>query len=555
MARRKTIVVIGGALSGPTAAARARELDEDARIVLIEKERDISYAVGGVGYYLSGEVESLEALNGERAEYFEDVYRLEVLSRTKVTEIDAVHRRVALRGDTLGYDSLVFAAGAESIVPKEIGKGRNVMRLRTLRDLEAIAKALDAGAKNVAVVGGGYFGVEVAEGLARRGALVTLLERSDRLLPGFSLETSRRAEAALRALGVTVVTHAELTRSYQSGSNLTTLGLAGRQSLKTDLVVVAAGLQPRSQLLKKAGADLLENGTVAIDTACKTSLPGVFACGAVVAPPHAISGQPVWFPQAAQADKSAQVAGARAAGGRASLGAVLGTAIVRAGSVQVARTGLTDTAASDWLGDRLGHTRVHTTSHDAFMPGAAQLSVLVWYDQKGGQLIGAEVAGPGSVDKQIDVLATAITGGLGIDQLSTIDFAYAPPFSAARSPVNVAGTVAAAARSDLVQAWSPAELAEAADRLAVIDVRGPEAYREGSIPGAVNVPLDKLRQLLTRLGLAGAPAFVSDDGKSGFLAARIARQRGAKGAGYLAGGIESWLAEGRRLAKPDSSES
>jgi NADPH-dependent 2,4-dienoyl-CoA reductase/sulfur reductase-like enzyme/rhodanese-related sulfurtransferase len=551
----RTIVVVGGALSGPTAAARARETDETARIVLVERARDVSYAAGGLAYHLSGEVPLLDALNRERAEFFRDVYRIEVRTGATVTKIEPRRRRVIVDGEPLGYTALVHALGAGSPLPDIAGldDAANVFFFRTLRDLEGLTAWLEstAGVKKkaeVVVLGGGFFGVEAADGLARRGCAVTLLEWGPRLLPRFSATVAEMAREALARAGVSVLVNARVAEAERDGAGAVVrrVRLEDGRTVAADAVIVAAGLRPRSDLLRAAGARLRPDGTVVVDDRCATSLPRVFACGVCVALPHAVTGKPVWFAQAAQADKTAQVAGTNAAGGRARMRPVVGTALVRAGALTLGRTGLSAEEAARFAGRNHATAVCHAPARDVFFPGAEPVTVELHYDRKTGRLLGADLAGRDGVDKRLDVLATALRGKLVVEALADLDLGYAPPFAAARDPVNVAGAVAAAARAGLTTAWTPDAVGRARGKVVLVDVRGERARSAATIAGAVALPLEKLRDAIGSLP-RGKLVFFCDQGRRSYLAARIARQRGRRDAGYLSGGLTSWRAAGGAL--------
>lgn len=536
-------MIVGGAQAGPTAAARARETDEKARITLIERSKEVSYAVAGLVYHLSGEVPDATALDREKARFFRDVYDVDVRTGVSVTAIDPKAHTVKA-GRTLRYDSLIFAGGAASTVPdvEGLAGATNVFQLRKLADLRGIDRVLRAGGRRVAVLGGGFFGVEAADALLRRGCEVTVVEHGPRILPQFGDDAAHEAASALRRAGAKVRAAVEVTAAARRGKRVHTLALSKGQPIECDLVLVATGVAPRTELLGEAGVRLHDDGTVKVDARCRTSRADVYACGVCVSVKHAVSGQPFWLAQSAQADKTAQVAGNAAAGGDARMGPVLGTAIVRAGDLVVARTGLTQ-------GPGLTTSRVHTSSHDPWFPAAQAVSITVCCDAR-GRVVGAEAWGGAGTDKRIDVLATAILGKLRADQLATLDLAYAPPFSAARDPVNVAGTVAASAHAELARAWSPAAVAESLGELTIVDVRSPAERRAGTLDGARGVPLAKVRDEvaeLKKLGKAAPLVFVSGTGNRSYLAARIARAAGVRDAGFLSGGLTSWAAEGRRL--------
>jgi NADPH-dependent 2,4-dienoyl-CoA reductase/sulfur reductase-like enzyme/rhodanese-related sulfurtransferase len=542
--KQKRIVIVGGALAGPTAAARAREVDENARILLLERAPAVSYAIAGLAYHLSGEVKEIAALDQERASFFRANYDVEVRTGIEVLSVDVRHRRVMTSGGAFPWDALVVSTGVESIIPDLPGLAGalNAVPFRNLENLRTILRELRRG-NRVVVIGGGHFGIEAADGLARRGAEVVVVERGPRLLPGFAPGASRAARLGLEALGVEVRTGVELTRAERRGARVAALVPLHGPPIPCDLVVIAAGVSPRTRLLRDAGADVLKSGAIQVDEACRTSLPGIVACGTCVAVRHAVSGDLTWLPQASIADKTSQVAGATAAGGQAQLGAMLGTAIVRAGDRVVARTGLAQT--------ELGSaeiTRVHPLSRDAYFPGAAGLSIEIAHDPASGRLLAADVWGADGVDKRIDVLATAIAGRLTVWDLARLDLACEPPFGAARDPVNVAGSVAFVTACEPGLAWSPEEVARSKTAV-LVDVRSPaERLVGGQIALSRRLTIAQVRASAAKLSKSKVPiVFVSSDGRDGFLAAAILRARGGRKAGFLSGGLQSWTGAGLPL--------
>jgi NADPH-dependent 2,4-dienoyl-CoA reductase/sulfur reductase-like enzyme len=523
------IVVIGGAFSGPAAAARARETDERAEILLLERAPEVSYAIGGLTHALGGEVESLAKLDREKARFFRDTYNVEVRTGVEVLGIDAVRRVIDASGKNIPYDRLVVAAGARSILPPVDGlsKAKNVFRFRRISDLKGIVRLLERGAKRVVILGGGYFGVEAADGFLRRRPKlrVTLVERGDRILHDFSPRASLRAQESLEAAGARVLLNRALV-SVSGGNAVRELRFDDGSALPADLVVVAAGVEPRTELLRSTGARTHADGSLWIDSRCQTSLPDVYACGVAVGVEHAVTGKTFWTAQAAVADRTAQVAGANAAGADERLGGMLGTSIVRAGNLTLARTGWTEGGAPE-----VERARIHAPNHDPFLPGAAELSIGIHFDRRQGRLLGAEVAGGTGTDKRIDVFAAAILGRLTVSDLARIDLAYQAPFALARDAVNVAGTVASAARSGKARVYSPAEI-EGSNALIVVDVDGKRGREIRAIP------LEELRGRLAelrRLAENGSVVFRSETGRRGYLAARIAADSGID-CGYLSGG-------------------
>lgn len=538
MRKQRTIVVLGGALSGPTAAARARETDPDAIIILLERAATISYAVGGLPYYLSGEVDAQADLAPFRVEFFSRYYGVDVRTGVTVERLDADRHVVHTSAGELRYDSLIYALGACSVRPPEFGEGAaNLSFLRDMADLERIAAISAQGATRAVIVGGGFYGVEAADCLARRGLAVTLLERGAQLLPEFSPAAASRAARALVAEGVDVRTSAIVTGVTREGERITAIE-CGEVSVPADLILITAGVRPRSEIFAAAGGRVERDGSIRVDKRCATNLADVYATSICVSHKHAVTRKPVWTTQAADADKTAQVAGTNAAGGRATLAPTLDTAIVRAGALHLARTGLTD------LSQHARAARVQVSGHscDPFFRGSAPLDIALFYDRDSERVLGAEVVGHAGVDKRIDVLATAIVGKLDLGQLAQLDLAYSPPYSTTRDLVNVAGLVGHQARD--VRAWTPDELRARPGTTLVLDLRAPAQRDAWPLAGAEAMDLAELRANRDRLRRARHVVFVSEHGREGYLAARVAGHLGCRDAGYLSGGLAAWREAG-----------
>ncbi|HXV63634.1 MAG TPA: FAD-dependent oxidoreductase [Vicinamibacteria bacterium] len=539
MARRR-IVVVGGAFSGAVAAARARELDEGAEVLLLERGPEVSYGIGGLAHLLSGEIEGPGALNRENVRFFRDVYNVDVRTGVEVRSIDAKAHELELDDGPLRYDRLVVATGVRSPVPAIEGLegATNVFRFRRLSDLEGILRILKRGTNRVVILGGGYFGLEAADGFLRRGCQVTVVEKSERILGSYSPATSARVREVLNAQGASVVEGQPVTRVSTENRRVTELLFNGQGSVPADLVVVCTGVEPRTELLRKAGARLLRDGSVKVNRRMATSLQDVFACGVCVSSKHAVTGKRVWLPQASVADRSGQVAGANAAGHDQKMAPVLGTAILRIGELTVGRTGWTAN------GKKTAVTRVHGFDRDPYFPGANEITMEIFYKPGSGRIVGAEAFGGAGTDKRIDVLATAILGKLDVEALAGLDLAYAAPYAMARDVTNVSGQVAAWSRERTARAWTPAEIEK--EKPVVIDVGSTaEKGRGGPIRAQRRIPLEKLRERMSEvrsLARSRPVVFLCGTGRKGYLAARIARGSGLKSAGYLSGGVASWPA-------------
>jgi NADPH-dependent 2,4-dienoyl-CoA reductase/sulfur reductase-like enzyme len=442
----RCIVVVGGSLAGIAAAERARDVDPRARIVLVERQPQLNVAAAGIAQLVSGEASPPAALERRKRRELERDHRVELRLKSAVTRIDARRRIVELSGgDSVKCDALVFASGAGSVPVNVRGldDAENVVAFRLVADAARIQAARRAGARNVTVVGGGSMGVEAADALARAGWKVVLLERRASILPGFSAVASEAGECGLSAMGVRVVRQARVTEVVRKGSRVVALCLADGTRIASDVVVVAAGVRPRTELLAATGCDIRPDGSVTIDAHCRTSLSWLHACGTCVAVPHAVTLEPTWMPQAAVADRSARVAGACAAGGSDVLAPVAGTQIVRAGTIVVGRTGLSPEDSSKLRRATLHAAAATAPARDVLLrDDVGRVHATIWWDHRTRSLIGAETWGEEGVDKRLDVLATAITGALTIDDLAGIDFGHAPPFAPARDVLNIVAQAA-----------------------------------------------------------------------------------------------------------------
>ena len=409
--------------------------------------------------------------------------------------------------------------------------------------MQAVVSALQQGHKRVAVVGAGLHGVAAVDGLVRAGARVTLIEREPEILSQFGTQTTRIAYDALAA-GATVLTGVAVTGTRLRDGRVVALTLSSGAEVETDFVLMTAGIAPRTELLGRAGAHLAPDGTVYVTERAETSIPSVYACGLCVSVPQVLTGAHVWNAQGTVADKVAQVAGTNAAGGSARLLPVAGSMIRRVLDVVVARTGLTERQARAAVGANFQMTTVHAPSHDAYFPGSELMLVQLFWDRATGRVLGAEVAGRTGVDKRIDIVATAVEGGLTIEQLAAIDFAYAPPYGSQRDPINVVATAAAAERAGLGRFVTPEELARAGACVQRVDVRPRREYEARRIPLAQGIPLEALRDRLTELDPQRGIVVYCDTGRRGYLAARVLSQRGFANVANLEGGYRSWELSG-----------
>ena len=554
-ARVQTIVVIGGAQAGPVAAARAREFSEHARIILLEKAPHVSWVQADLKSHLKGRVPRLDVLDQDRTNFFEKRYRIEVRTNTEAIALDNDSRRVLVRSpdgeERIRYDAVIFAGGADTVVPdvKHLD-GPRVTKFRNIDDLNAINAALEGGAKSAVVLGGGATGMLALEGLRSCGLTVTVVDRDRRLLPGLSIEAAQAALHAVRQTGVEVLLGDYVVGSEPLANDGRKLILASGRSLDADLVVICTGMRPRSKLLKDAGASLNRNGTIRVDRHMMTTLPGIYACGTAVSVPHAVTEGPVWLVQDSIQHRTAQIAGRSAAVGRngakESLSPVAATTLHEAGQSWFARTGLSLGQARSALGnDRILLATVHGWSAEAWLSGCPVCVRLV-VDKEMNRVVGGEVWGETSdVARRIDILAAAVLEKWAPSRIADLDMAYAPPLGPAHDPVNAAGVLAENMRTGEVQGMSPDQLAfrlNQGDSIQLVDVDNARAEEmERQWPGeTVNIPLDKLRESLDALDTQKPVVLLSYTGQHAHTGCRILAQHGFEHVYFLDGGYLTW---------------
>jgi NADPH-dependent 2,4-dienoyl-CoA reductase/sulfur reductase-like enzyme/rhodanese-related sulfurtransferase len=559
----RKIVVIGGVAGGASAAARARRTDETADILLFEKGPYISFANCGLPYYIGGEIGDRSALLLQTPESFRARFRVDVRVGHEVMAIDRSARTVRVRNLATGaewgepYSSLILAPGATPIRPRIAGIDLpNVFTVRTVPDSDAIRalveqqQAARAGGGELeplraVVVGAGFIGLEMVENLHRQGLAVTLVEKAPQVLPPLDPELAAYVGGALEAMGVAVITGdgiAALEEVEGGGGSASAVRLESGRRLAGDLFVLGLGVRPDTRLATAAGLELGTTGAIKVNDRMQTSDPAIFAAGDAVELTHLVTGSPAWTPLAGPANKQGRVAGANAAGDDLRFPGALGTAIVRVGDLVAAVTGLSEKAARKAGLDVLVS---YTTSgdHADYYPGVQEMLVKLIADRATGRLLGAQVLGGNGVDKRTDVFATAMAGGLTVDDLTNLDLAYAPPFGSAKDPAVVAGMMAQNVLRGQVGVVAPSALLDrlaAGDRLQLVDVRESYEYEIGALPGAVNIPIDQLRG---RLGVLDPllPTVVYDQtGKNAYLGARILSQRGFGDVATLSGGYALW---------------
>lgn len=543
MGGRKRILIVGGVAAGATAAARARRLDEAAEITVVERGPYVSYANCGLPYFLSGDIVDRDALLLQTPQGFRRRYAVDVQVDTEALELDRAGHRLRVRGKDgerwLGYDKLILAQGGGPVLPPVPGADApQVFRLWTVPDMDRLQRELvEARPRTAVVVGGGFIGLEVAEAFRRRGLATAVVELLPSVLPVLDPELGNLVGAELRRNGVEVHTGVGLSAVLPAERQVL---LADGQRLPADVVLFAVGVRPELALAKAAGLALGPSGALQVDERLTTSDPDVFAAGDLVEVVHKVTGKRVRVPLAGPANRQGRIAATNALGGDLRYHGALGTSVVKVFDATAAATGLTERAARA-AGFAVGVATVFRGHHAGYYPGAEELALKLVYDRGTRRLLGAQAFGPAGVDKRIDVLATALQGELTLADLAELDLAYAPPYSSANDPVNVAAFVAENDASGAAPLVTAAELGEALQGAApplVVDVRAAAEWRAGHLRGAVHVPVDDLRARAAELPRDRRLAVYCRSGYRAHLALRLLRGLGFTDVVNVTGG---WL--------------
>ena len=524
-------VVIGGNAAGMSTATRLRRLDETAEIVVLERGENISYASCGLPYHLSGTV-SEDDLTVMGSEQLAGAFDLDIRTGVAATDVDPDAQTVSVTAAdgepaAIAYDDLVIATGAKPLVPPmfDLSELEHCHTLRTVPDATAIRGEI-TGDERALVIGGGYIGLEVAENLSEAGNDVVVAELLEQVMPNtLGPEMAARVESRLRDRGVDLRLGTGVDSLTEPGDG-TVVATADGSRETFGLVVVATGVTPRTDLAESAGVELHDSGAVAVDDRMRTSTSSIHAVGDAAAPPAARTDGNAWVPLGGPANRMGRVAANDIAGHDDRLDPVLDTSIAKVFDLDVGTVG--DTAAAL---DEEGHAyeAVYTSqpNHAEYYPGASEIDFKLLFDPDDGTLFGAQAIGESGVDKRTDVLATAIAHRDTVFDIRDYDLAYAPPYSAAKDPVNVLGMIGANVVEDIADVVHLDEFLERKDEATVIDTRPPEMREaQGWIDGDENVPLGELREWAADANPDGEVLTYCKIGKSSYMATRVLAEYG-----------------------------
>ena len=535
------MVVVGGVAAGASAAARARRLDESAEIVVLEKGHHVSFANCGLPYHIGGAIAERESLLLQTPQSLKASLNLDVRVGHEVVGVDREARCVRVRELDGGreyseaYDALVLCPGATPIRPPLPGIDHpRVFVLRNVDDMDRIKAVVDGGARKAVVIGAGYIGVEMAESLRDRGLEVEIVERLDQIMPPLDREMARDLENHLKLHGVGLHLSASAA-AFRDDAGRVRVELTDTTTLLADVVIMSVGVRPDTALARQAGLELGTRGGIKVDTHLRTSDPRIYAAGDAVEVVDTVTGEPALMPLAGPANRQGRVVAENICGRETTYGSTQGTAIVKVFDMTGGGTGASEKTLRR-LNTPFLKVYLHPSGHAGYYPGTAPMHMKVLFAPDTARLLGAQVVGFDGVDKRLDVLATAIRAGLGVRDLQHLELAYAPPYGSAKDPVNMAGFVGTNLLQGDVAFWYAEDFPNRTADGTIIDVRGPQEYETWHIPGALNVPLGKLRHALERIP-RDKPVYVyCKVGFRSYLAYRILRQRGYERVFTLAGG-------------------
>ena len=549
------VVIIGGVAGGATAAARLRRLDENAEIIIFERSGYISYANCGLPYYIGGEIKERENLLVTKPALLRGRFGIDVRTDSEVVSIDRRAKTVTVQNHQTGetytesYDKLLLSPGASPKKPD--WEGVNLPGIFTIRNVPDTCAVDDfireTGAKRAAVVGGGFIGVEMAENLTARGLSVTLMEYQEQVLPPLDPEMAAIVHTHLRQNGVNLALGTAVSGFEKAGTGI--LVKTGKGDLETDLVILSVGVAPDSGLAKEAGLELGIGGSIAVNDNYQTSDPDIYAVGDAIQVRSRLTGQDTLLPLAGPANRQGRAAAESILGRKPSHSRdVLGSSILKVFQLTAAGTGLNEKQLKA-AGIPYLKTYTHPASHAGYYPGGTPMSLKLLFGPD-GKVFGAQAVGQDGVDKRMDVLATVIRLGGTVYDLQDLELCYAPPYSSAKDPVNMLGFTAANILNGDMKDFYCEDLAGLdLDKVFLLDCRTPAEFAMGTIPGAVNIPLDELRNRLEELPKDKPVYEFCQVGLRGYIAYRILTQHGFE-VYNLSGGYKSYAQARELYQKP-----
>ena len=523
------VVIVGGVAGGATAAARIRRLDEQAEIVVFERSGYISYANCGLPYYIGGVITDKEELTLQTPESFFARFRVDMRVHHEVTAIHPERKAVTVKNLETGeefealYDKLLLSPGAKPTQPRLPGMGMpQLFTLRTVEDTFAIREYIDTHRpKSAVLAGGGFIGLELAENLRALGMEVTIVQRPRQLMSPFDADMAALIHAEMRRHGVKLALGHTVEGFAEKAGGVDVL-LAGEAPLHADMVVMAIGVTPDTALAREAGLELGLKGSIAVNDRMETSAADIYAVGDAVQVKHFVTGEDALIALAGPANKQGRIAADNICGGDSRYTGSQGSSVLKVFDLTAAVTGLTEAAAAK-AGIEADSVVLSPMSHAGYYPGGRVMTMKVVFEKQTYRLLGAQIIGYEGVDKRIDVLATAIRAGMKATELKDLDLAYAPPYSSAKDPVNMAGFMIDNIAAGVLRQFhlEDVERLPRDGSVTLLDTRTAREYARGHVEGFVNIPVDDLRARIGEIE-SGKPVYViCQSGLRSYIATRI----------------------------------
>lgn len=528
------VVIVGGVAGGATAAARIRRLDEQAEIIVFERSGYISYANCGLPYYIGDVITDPEDLTLQTPESFYSRFRVNMKVKHEVTSLHPDRKTVSVKNLNTGeefeesYDKLILSPGAKPTQPRVPGVGLNkLFTLRTVEDTFRIKEYIDQyQPKSVVLAGGGFISLELAENLRELGLDVTIVQRPKQLMNPFDSDMAAFIHNEMRKHGVKLALGHTVEGFEEKDGGINVL-LKDEAPLHADMVALAIGVTPETTLAKEAGLELGIKGSIIVNDRMETSVPDIYAVGDAVQVKHYVTGEDALISLAGPANKQGRIAADNICGGDSRYLGSQGSSVIKVFDLTAATTGINETNAKK-AGLNVDKVILSPMSHAGYYPGGKVMTMKVVFEKETYRLLGAQIVGYEGVDKRIDVLATAIHAGLKATQLKDLDLAYAPPYSSAKDPVNMAGFMIDNIAKGTLKQWYLEDIASLPNdgSATLLDTRTVGEYNRGHIDGFKNIPVDELREKLNEVE-NGKPVYViCQSGLRSYIATRILEGNG-----------------------------
>ena len=527
------IVIVGGVAGGATAGARIRRLDENAEIVIFERSGYISYANCGLPYYIGGVIGNEEDLTLQTPESFYARYRIVAKINHEVTDINTETKSVTVVNLKTGeefkenYDKLILSPGAKPVLPNFYVEHERIFTLRTVEDALKIRKFISSsGVKSATIIGGGFIGLETAENLKEAGIDVTLIQRDSHLMNTVDKDIASFIHAKFRSKGVKLLLDMD-TKKIIPKKNSLYIEISDGNQIESDIILLAIGVIPENTLARKAGLAIGVKGAIKVNEKMQTSAPDIYAIGDAVEVKHFITKQDSVIALAGPANKQGRIAADNICGINSEYNGSQGSAIIKIFDMTVASTGMNEGQAK-MFGYSYEKVILSPVSHAGYYPGGTVMTLKLLYERGSLKILGAQIVGYEGVDKRIDVIATAIRAGMKVTELKELDLAYAPPYSSAKDPVNMAGFIAENICNSIMKQFHYEDIPELRlrDDVILLDTRTTIEYSRGHADGFINIPLDDLRSRVSELNKDKTIYVMCQSGLRSYIATRILTQNG-----------------------------